>query len=153
MTRALLRVALGATSFALAASCQEPLPQASACYDIPAGGCPRTGAEVCNDTACEKVYACVDGQWSFVAACGPRDAGSARDRETLDAPPPREASIDAPPGAYGGPGCPALDVPDCALGTALGCSQGCCGCEDLFVCASGGWTLWGRCRAGELTPE
>jgi hypothetical protein len=61
-----------------------------------------------------------------------------------------DASIDAPPGAFGGPGCPSLQTPDCALGLALACDIHCCGCEDLFVCEEGGWALWGYC--GDAGP-
>lgn len=56
-----------------------------------------------------------------------------------------DASPDAPPGSYGGPGCQLLEEPDCQLGLALACSNGCCGCEDLFVCTNGAWELWGSC--------
>jgi hypothetical protein len=63
-----------------------------------------------------------------------------------------DASIDAPPGAFGGPGCESLVVPDCALGVALACgNSACCGCEDLFVCENGGWELWGTC--GDAGPQ
>ena len=37
---------------------------------------------------------------------------------------PFDASIDAPPGANGGPGCDALQAPDCSLGFALACPIG-----------------------------
>ena len=59
--------------------------------------------------------------------------------------------IDAPPGAFGGPGCGDLLEPDGALGVALACGASCCGCEDLFVCENGGWELWGTC--GDAGPE
>jgi hypothetical protein len=62
-----------------------------------------------------------------------------------DLPDAADASIDAPPGAYGGPGCGALQSPDCSLGFALACPSGCCDCEDLFVCENGGWNAWGSC--------
>ena len=44
------------------------------------------------------------------------------------------------------PGAVALQAPDCSLGLALACPQGCCGCEDLFVCENGGWSYWATCK-------
>jgi hypothetical protein len=99
----------------------------------------------CDDPTCEAVYACRAGNvWELDHACPPHDA-AARPAADANAPDARDASSDAPPGANGGPGCDALQAPDCALGLALVCPVGCCDCEDLFVCQSGGWTLWGTC--------
>jgi hypothetical protein len=107
---------------------------------------------------CEAAYACnPDGTWTLDHVCAARDAGApdaadasdARDAEARDV-----VAFDAPPGASGGPGCVPLESPECPLGTALACPQGCCDCEDLFVCESGGWTAWGTCDldAG-ITPR
>ena len=69
-------------------------------------------------------------------------------------PPRFDVSIDAPPGAYGGPGCVDLEQPDCSLGTALACggTADCCGCQDLYVCSNGGWVPWGECTDAGITP-
>jgi hypothetical protein len=56
------------------------------------------------------------------------------------------------PGALGGPGCQDLQNPDCSLGSAAACTD-CCGCEDLYVCQSGGWSLWGECDNGNITQN
>lgn len=64
----------------------------------------------------------------------------------------RDASIDVE-GAFGGPGCVDLQMPDCPLGVALTCPSGCCGCEDLFVCKNGGWDLWGSCGVDGAVPR
>ena len=129
----------------LAAGCDSQLPVVS-CRNIPDGGCPVQGGVECQDPSCAAAYACqADGGWSFAHACPARD-GSVQDA-TNDGPGPSDAGydIDAPPGAFGGPGCVALQPPDCPLGTALVCSSGCCGCQDLFVCDDAGWDPWGTC--------
>jgi hypothetical protein len=64
----------------------------------------------------------------------------------------RDVSIDVE-GAFGGPGCVDLQAPDCPLGLAISCPNGCCGCEDLFVCRNGGWNLWGQCVDGGITQS
>lgn len=135
---------------ALAAGCQASVAQ-SPCKDVPAGGCPLSHGQACDDPACEAAYACnPDGTWTLDHACARTDAGldasidaegDARDASMA----PTDATIDAPPGASGGPGCAPLQAPDCPLATGLACPQGCCDCEDLFVCANGGWTSWGTC--------
>lgn len=123
---------------------------AQPCADIPPGGCALSRGVACEDPACVAVYACRAGNvWELDRSCPPRDAGSPTDAK-LDAGdasnPPRDASTDPPPGAYGGAGCGALQLPDCSLGLALACPSGCCGCEDLFVCENGGWSYWSTCR-------
>jgi hypothetical protein len=83
--------------------------------------------------------------------CPGRDAAGPVDAFVPDTSTGFDADIDAPPGAFGGPGCESLVVPDCALGVALACGAGCCGCEDLYVCENGGWDLWGSC--GDAGPQ
>jgi len=141
---------------AAAPACSQPAPSAS-CHDIPAGGCPvDNGADACQDPTCAAVYWCQDGSWSLAHACpgySPDAAAPPVDAST-DAG-GADVTIDAPPGAYGGPGCADLQSPDCALGTALSCggTADCCGCLDLFVCDNGGWSLWGECVDGGVTPH
>jgi len=147
-------VVASAGSLAVAAtpSCAEEAT-AQACTNVPAGGCPLSRGVSCEDPTCAAVYACRDGNvWELDRTCPPReagapvDAGEASDAADAAPNPPRDASTDAPPGAYGGPGCDVLQLPDCSLGLALACPSGCCGCEDLFVCESGGWSYWSTCR-------
>jgi len=133
---------------ALLPSCSDG-ETAQPCTDIPTGGCPLSRGLACDDPACEAVYLCRQGNvWELDRRCPARDA-AARDgapaSDASDASTPFDAAIDAPPGANGGPGCGPLQLPDCALGLALACSSGCCGCEDLYVCENGGWALWGAC--------
>ncbi len=119
-----------------------------ACTSIPAGGCPLSRGVACEDPACEAVYACRAGNvWELDRTCPPREAGAPIVEAGVDAPVVRDAAIDAPPGANGGPGCGPLQLPDCMLGFALVCPSGCCDCEDLYVCQNGGWTVWGSCSA------
>jgi hypothetical protein len=141
-------------------------PTFTACKNIPSGGCPGAGGTLnCEDPTCFGIYSCQqDGTWSFVAKCpaheGGLDAESSGDG-SLDAMNQaeqhaelRDANIDVPPGAAGGAGCmPPLGVelesPDCPLEQALACAaSSCCGCQDLYVCADGGWNLWGECADG-----
>jgi hypothetical protein len=133
-----------------------PVPQP--CSNIPPGGCPIARGVSCADPACEAVYACRPGNvWELQYRCPERDGGSRPSPldAAVDEPtaPAIDASIDAPEGAFGGPGCPSLQAPDCALGLALSCGQGCCGCEDLFVCEDGAWTLWGVCSDGGIHAD
>lgn len=143
----------GAVLAAVAACEDATVPEP--CSDIPAGGCPLSRGVACEDPACEAVYACrPDNVWELQGMCPTREAGAPSDAAAAvdaDMPAPFDASLDAPPGAYGGPGCASLQVPDCALGVVLGCG-GCCGCEDLFICEDNGWTLWGTCTDGGITP-
>ena len=140
----LLLCACAASAAALAGGCGDTAVPPK-CTDIPDGGCPAQGGTACQDPSCAAMYTCgADGGWTFVKTCPPFD-GSVQD---ANIPPPSDAGydIDAPPGAFGGPGCVPLQPPDCPLGTALACpNHQCCGCEDLFVCDDGGWDPWGTC--------
>jgi hypothetical protein len=135
---------------AVAASCSEAAT-AEPCSSVPPGGCPLSRGVACEDPACDAVYACSAGNvWTLDHVCPAREGGAPPDA-AVDAPPDAttiafDASIDAPPGASGGPGCAPLQSPDCALGFALACPSGCCGCEDLFVCDNGGWSYWATCK-------
>ena len=137
------------------------------CNGIPEGGCPLSHGVACDDPACKAVYACRSNNvWELDHMCPAKDA-EAVDAFVPEAAPAIDASIDAPPGAFGGPGCNPLEPPDCELGLVLLCSSGCCdcedlyvcrnggccGCEDLYVCDDGGWDPWGTCSddAG-ITP-
>lgn len=134
---------------AAATSCGDPeTPQA--CTNIPAGGCPLSHGVACEDPTCAALYACRAGNiWELDRTCPPREAGAPRetstDAQSHEASRPFDASMDAPPGAAGGPGCDPLQAPDCALALALSCPSGCCECEDLYVCENGGWTYWSTC--------
>ena len=133
-----------AATLAWACSDQQLIAQ---CHDIPAGGCPTQDGVACQDPTCQAAYTCnADGTWSLAYTCPAHDSG-AEDSTVNDAPSPNDAGydIDAPPGAFGGPGCEDLEPPDCPLGEALLCQNGCCGCEDLWVCDDGGWDPWGTC--------
>lgn len=133
----------------VASACAVDAARAQRCSDIPPGGCPLSHGVACEDPACEATYACRPGNvWELAEHCPPReptvrDGGGLEDAGAEAGP--LDASVDAPPGAYGGPGCPSLIAPECALGVALACGSDCCGCEDLFVCRQGGWDLWGSC--------
>jgi hypothetical protein len=135
-------------------ACRDDSPTAQPCRNIPAGGCPKSRGVACTDPACKAVYLCREDQtWELERTCPPRqELPDAEPPPTVqDASiPPRDSGLVVPPGAYGGPGCTNLQPPDCSLGTALGCTRGCCGCEDLFVCENGGWTTWGVC--GDAGP-
>ncbi|MDB5221261.1 MAG: hypothetical protein JWO86_9188 [Myxococcaceae bacterium] len=130
---------------------------ASPCSDIPAGGCPLSYGVACQDPTCEAVYSCQANKvWQLDHTCPPHEAGVPAEASSeagdgaSDAPSEGsrsfDASIDAPPGASGGPGCENLQAPDCSLGFALACPMGCCGCEDLFVCQGGGWNYYATCN-------
>jgi hypothetical protein len=131
------------------ASCQDEASTAETCTNIPAGGCPLSRGVACQDPTCEAVYACRENNvWQLDRMCPVQEGGAPREAASdapIEATHPFDASIDAPPGASGGPGCEFLQAPDCSLGLALACSSGCCGCEDLFVCENGGWTYWATC--------
>jgi hypothetical protein len=154
MKSASLLLSLGAALGALLAldvACDDT-STAAACVDIPANGCPDDdGADVCQDPTCSSAYSCQNGKWVFDRSCPPHDGGASDGGSFVPESATRDVGvIDAPPGAYGGPGCVDLQPPDCSLGTALSCGgqQDCCGCEDLFVCDNGGWDLWGTCVDG-----
>jgi hypothetical protein len=142
-----------ALAFTFVAACSD-VQQITQCEDIPDGGCPVQGGVECDDPTCSAGYTCnQDGTWTLAHTCPPHDASV--DTTVNDAPPPSDAGhdIDAPPGAFGGPGCEMLETPDCPLGFALICNSGCCDCQDLYVCDDGGWDPWGTCSddAG-ITP-
>jgi len=154
---ALLFVPLVATGAVVAAACNGDIPQDPTCSNIPAGGCPSSFGSACDDPSCAAVYACTSAGWHLIAPCAARDAAAdtgPADGGVADALEPRDVNIDAP-GAYGGPGCGDLQPPDCTLGFGLACPAGsCCGCEDFFVCVSGGWNQWGTCGdGGALVPR
>ena len=136
----------------VAASCSEDAPTPQPCTNVPEGGCPLSHGVACADPECAATYACREGNvWELVQTCPAHEAGGVPDAFVPEAQAPFDASVDAPPGAFGGPGCPSLEPPDCMLGTALSCPSGCCDCEDLFVCDDGGWDLWGTC--GDAGPQ
>lgn len=148
---AALALALAGAAFA----CVEAGPVAQECTGIPEGGCPLSRGVACDDPACLATYACRPGNvWELRDTCPPREASAedATDTDAADASTELTPVPDAPPGAYGGPGCGDLQLPDCSLGLALSCGEGCCGCEDLFVCGSLGWEHWGDCTSGRPTP-
>jgi hypothetical protein len=135
------------------AACSD-MPPAD-CRDIPAAGCPvDNGADACEDPTCAAVYTCQNGGWVLDHACPGYvpDAGADGGDAGAEAASGNDAAIDAPPGAYGGPGCTDLQPPDCSLGTAISCAGAadCCGCIDLFVCVDGGWDPWGSCVDGGI---
>ena len=155
IARACVLALFAASVAAVTSACQDNYDE-SPCRNVPANGCPLSHGEACNDPACQAAYACdPDGTWELDHMCpgfdADTDAGAVTDAsidarvDTTVGPVPRDASIDVPPGASGGPGCEALQSPDCTLGFALVCPQGCCGCEDLFVCDNGSWATWGSC--------
>ncbi len=143
---------LGTT--ALSAACDDAeVPQP--CSDIPPGGCPLSHGVACEDASCAAIYACRAGNvWELQQMCPGHDASASEPAEASapdvgsDVSLAYDAAIDAPPGAFGGPGCGTMQDPDCALGLALACPSDCCGCEDLFVCNAGAWDLWGSCGDG-----
>lgn len=133
-------------------ACQSEDAVIARCKLIPEGGCPETaGIDMCEDRTCTALYRCnINQTWSQTRTCSPReDAGASGNAKDAAA---RDVSVDAPPGAGGGPGCAELSAPDCTLLFALSCPSGCCECEDIFVCEDGGWNVWGTCIDGALTP-
>ena len=152
--RSLLVAFLAGGGTAVGLSCSDT-PPAVVCKNIPAGGCPLSHGVACDDPSCVAAYACVDQAWVLDHTCPARTDASS-DAAT-DGPPVSDGSpvdVSVPDGAFGGPGCRDLELPDCSLGVALTCGAGasCCGCEDLFVCEAGGWTLWGTCQRGVPVP-
>jgi len=120
------------------------------CSDIPDGGCPIADGLSCDDPACAAVYLCRAGNvWELDKTCPPHPPSDAAIVTSLDAAADTgaisDASIDAPPGAYAGPGCVDLELGDCPLGVALACTSACCGCDDLYVCNASNWIFWGYC--------
>jgi hypothetical protein len=149
-------VAAGASVVAESACDNPPIPVV--CQDLAAPACPTDlDADVCSDVECASVYACDNGTWTFVQTCPnySADAGVHPFEAGPEASGEVDAPFDAPPGAFGGPGCTDLEEPDCPLGTALACQHSfdCCECIDLFVCDDGGWELWGECGDGGVTPN
>jgi hypothetical protein len=150
-----LRWFVGSTAFAFAVvafACNDSAI-AQPCTGVPENGCPLSHGVACEDPACQAIYACRENnRWELVKQC-PNYDPDAGTLPVQDASPVVDASIDAPSGAYGGPGCGVLQDPDCPLGLALSCSGSCCGCEDLFVCTNGAWELWGSCGDAGLVPD
>ena len=150
--------ALVVVALAAAQACDQSLPPAPVCHDIPSGGCPIGLGDPCTDPTCSAAYECMDNAtWRLDHACpASTDAGSSVDAgdaasDARDAAAARDVAIDVP-GAYGGPGCVDLEMPDCPVGVAAACAN-CCGCEDLFVCQDGGWNAWGVCADGGISPR
>ena len=147
---------VAASLLAFVSACETSIGPQQPCRDIPDGGCPAYD-NACIDPTCFTLYDCAsDGTWTVDMVCPTKEAG-------VDAAIASDASNDANdtvdgaaylnvPGAQGGPGCPDLQDPDCALGTAAVCAD-CCGCEDLYVCDSGGWDLWGECINGQISKN
>ena len=122
------------------------------CRNIPVGGCP-VNPNACMDPMCNAVYACSsDGAWTLRETCPPHDFDAATSPVKKDAS-SMDGGLGDVTGASGGPGCADLQAPDCALAVAGACPSGCCGCEDLFVCANHGWNVWGTCTDGGLAPR
>lgn len=159
--RALAVAALALPSW-LAFGCDSE-PKSVTCTDVPDGGCPLdNGADVCMDPSCNAVYACLaDGGWSLQQVCPPHPHDASAPLDAADASDAGEGgsvfdvSIDVPPGGNGGPGCEDLQMPDCTAAEGLACvnQPDCCGCQDLWVCQSGGWTLWGECGDGGISLQ
>ncbi len=140
----------------LVSACEGSDAPQQPCRDIPDGGCPAFD-NACEDPTCFTLYNCAsDNTWQVDMVCPaktPFDAGDI----FLDGGPDANGTVDGAaylnvPGALGGPGCEDLQSPDCSLGSAAVCSD-CCGCEDLYVCVSGGWNLWGECDNGQITEN
>jgi hypothetical protein len=140
-----------------APACSDP-PEPTTCTNIPDGGCVVDyDADYCMDPTCDGLYTCsASGAWVQVGTCpahpieaGP-DVGDAGDGSTV-----RDVNLaDVPQGAFGGPGCVDLEMPDCDLGVALLCtSSDCCGCQDLYVCVDMNWNLWGECTEAGVVPN
>src|ERR1700761_658842 len=115
-------------------ACKDPPPPAT-CADLGPPACPEdNGADVCDDPTCASVYSCQDGTWVFLHDCSGYDPEAGpHPVEAGEAGPAFDANVDAPPGAFGGPGCVDLETPDCTLGTGIACvdEPGCCDCTDL----------------------
>lgn len=169
--KALVPCALAAL-VSLAFACEGTLIANADCGEIPSGGCLDKGDAVdqCEDRSCSALYLCVrdrgsesSGTWQHQRECPERpepdpdasapveradaDAGDASSNEAGNLP------SDLPAGAYGGPGCISLQLPDCALAVGYACSTACCGCEELYLCRSGGWESWGTCVDDVPTPH
>jgi len=138
----------------LLAACSTD-PEAKLCSDIPDGGCPLSQGLACDDPSCAAAYACTADGWVLDHTCPPLEGGAPDTSVAPDAPVEyRDVDVGDVPGANGGPGCLPLESPDCTLDTALACAAGsCCGCEDLYVCLNGGWSIWGSCADGGITKN
>jgi len=139
--------ACASVALAAAAACSDDAAF-SECHEIPQAGCPRSADNVCDDPTCASAYVCRASKWELAYTCPAREASAdaARPAPSDASSAPRDAGIDVDfPGAAGGPGCPALETPDCTLAAAAVCPSGCCGCENLFVCVNEGWSSWGYC--------
>lgn len=167
-----LAVSLGVAFSMLvgSAGCEGTLIRSTDCGEIPSGGCIDKGSAVdqCQDPACTDLYSCIEdapgdplGTWQLARGCPARAPapelpdGAAPQTDGGNDAAPREGGLppDLPQGAYGGPGCVSLQLPDCALAVGYACATACCGCEELFVCESGGWESWGTCQADTPTPH
>lgn len=151
LPRAFLVAALAIPLFAVAC---EDTSFAPKCKNIPTGGCPAAHGAACKDATCTAAYVCTADGWVLDHPCPASGAlppakaiGSVAPPPVAPAPAPVSTNP-LPTGANGGPGCGALQSPDCSLGAASACpaGSGCCGCEDIFLCqANVGWLQWGVC--------
>lgn len=132
--------------FALASFACSTEETLKPCENVPDGGCPLLHGAACDDPSCNAAYACTTQGWVLDHVCPVREAGPDTSPPPVDAG-AKDVDIDVP-GANGGPGCMSLIPPDCTLAAGVTCPMGCCGCEDLFVCQNGGWTVWGYCSDG-----
>jgi len=151
-----IAVAIGAAlAVAIISACDSSPTAQKPCRDIPDGGCPDYD-NACDDPTCFATYLCEpDDTWQLDLVCPAKEAGAVVADAATDAVNDVVDHSDADyidvPGALGGPGCEDLQVPDCALGVAAACSNGCCGCQDLYVCSNGGWNLYATCDNGAIT--
>ncbi len=122
--------------------CSDGFDLPKPCGTIPENGCPDKGQQ-CADPLCATLYSCTDGVWRFTMSC-PFDP-DAGDASRPEASAPVEAGFD-PNEAK----CPSLEEPDCPRSFARACTSGCCGCEDVFACENGEWSLIGGCTDGGL---
>ena len=127
-------------------ACDEGLQVGSGCGAIASGGCPGESQENCADPACVFVALCDVGvgRWNVVSTCDRRagDGGVLADGGAL---PVSDAAV-RDGGSSSSTGCPPLQEPDCSDMTRAACPSGCCGCEDVFRCVSGGWDYVGPCN-------
>src|SRR5437763_599823 len=77
------------------AACETPIEQ-NPCKNVPAGGCPLSHGQACEDPACEAAYACnPDGTWTLDHTCPARDGGDTSDSADASASADATAAIDS----------------------------------------------------------